>query len=117
MSSILFILSGAPHGSINAQESLDALLMGSAFTQCSALFLGQGILQLVSHQETDDLGVKNFALGFKPLDEYGVKRITCSVGDLQQLGLSTDDLMIGIETLDDMAMRQIIKDHDKVLNF
>jgi sulfur relay (sulfurtransferase) DsrF/TusC family protein len=45
--SLLFVLTSAPHGRINAQEGLDALLMGSAFADCSALFLGDGILQLI----------------------------------------------------------------------
>ena len=61
MSTILFVFSRPPHGSINAQEGLDALLMGSAFTTCSVLFVGDGLMQLASGQSTDDLGTKNFS--------------------------------------------------------
>ena len=53
MTSILFLFSTPPHGSINAQEGLDALLMGSAFARCSAVFTGEGVLQLVNGQEPE----------------------------------------------------------------
>ncbi len=117
MSSILYVFSRPPHGSINAQEGLDALLMGSAFTQCSVLFLGGGLMQLIKGQLPDQLGTKNFSLGFGALKDYGVARIACSKPDLIGYGLSPDDFLIEIEALDAACMQALIRDHDKVLNF
>ena len=117
MSTILFVFSRPPHGSINAQEGLDALLMGSAFTTCSVLFVGDGLMQLVSGQSTDGLGTKNFSLSFGALNDYGVTNIACSKTDLIARGLSKDDFLIEVELLDTLGMQTFIRNHVKVLNF
>ena len=117
MSSILFVFSRPPHGSINAQEGMDALLMGSAFTTCSVLFVGDGMMQLVSGQSTDGLGTKNFSLSFGALKDYGVTQIACSEPDLVARGLNKDDFLIEVEPLNATGMQAFVQSHDKVLNF
>jgi tRNA 2-thiouridine synthesizing protein C len=117
MSKILFVFSRPPHGSINAQEGLDALLMGSAFTTCNVLFVGDGLMQLVSGQTTEELGTKNFSLSFGALKDYGVTHIACSKPDLIARGLNKDDFLIEVEPLDTAGMQAFIRDHEKVLNF
>ena len=114
---MLFVFSRPPHGSINAQEGLDALLMGSAFTTCSVLFVGDGVLQLVAGQSTDALGTKNFSLSFGALKDYGVTRIACSMPDLLARGLNNSDFLIEVEPLDAAGMQALIRHHHKVLNF
>ncbi|MGV0036213.1 MAG: DsrE family protein [Candidatus Azotimanducaceae bacterium WSBS_2022_MAG_OTU7] len=79
-----------PHGSINAQEGLDALLMGAA-TQCSVLFLGGGLMQLIKGLRCPTSWAPEFSLGFGALKDYGVARIACSKPDLIGYGLSRDD--------------------------
>ncbi|MBO6555906.1 MAG: sulfurtransferase complex subunit TusC [Pseudomonadales bacterium] len=117
MSSILFIFSGAPHTSLNAQEGLDALLMGSAFTECRLLFLGDGVLQLVPDQSGEAIGRRNFPLGYGALNDYGVSKIACRTFDLDAYNLDPGKLLLDVEALDDSACRIWIEDADKVLNF
>ncbi len=117
MSSILFIFSGAPHTSLNAQEGLDALLMGSAFTECRLLFLAEGALQLVPEQNGEAIGRRNFAQGFGALNDYGVSKIACRSSDLDAFNLDPAKLLLDVEVLDDAACRQWIIDAGKVLNF
>ena len=117
MSTILFVFSRSPHGNINAQEGLDALLMGSAFTTCSVLFVGDGLMQLISGQSTDELGTKNFSLGFAALNDYGVTNIACSKLDLIARDLNKDDFLIEVKPLDTAGMQTFIRNHVKVLNF
>lgn len=117
MSSILYVFSHPPHGSINAQEGLDALLMGSAFTACSVLFVGDGLMQLIKGQATEELGTKNFSLSFGALKDYGVTRIVCSQPDMVARGINSDDFLIEVEPLDAAGMQTLFRDHDKVLNF
>ena len=117
MSSILFIFSQAPHGRINAQEGLDALLMGSAFTQCSALFHGDAVLQLIKDQAPESMGFKNFSLGFSALADYGVSQIACSAASLEAYGLSAEDLAVEVTQLDSAGIQAMITGHDRVLNF
>jgi tRNA 2-thiouridine synthesizing protein C len=117
VSSILFVFSKAPHGSINAQEGVDALLMGTAFAQCSVLFIGDGVAQLIKHQAPETIGMKNFSRNLLALQEYGVQRATCAAKDLSRLGLVQDDLVIAIEPLEDEEIQTLINNADKVLNF
>ena len=117
VSSLLFIFTQPPHRRINAQEGLDALLMGSAFTNCSVLFLGDGLMQLLKDQSTSELGTKNFSLSYSALVDYGVTRITCSKSDLSSRGINSEDFVIEVEPLDLKCVREFIAEHDKVLNF
>ncbi|MFT7221725.1 MAG: tRNA 2-thiouridine synthesizing protein C [Candidatus Azotimanducaceae bacterium] len=117
MSRLLFVFSQPPHGRINAQEGFDALLMGSAFAECSALFIGEGVLQLVNHQQPEAQGFKNYTLGFSALKDYGVLHIACSQSALNHYGLAEDDLIIPVERLDAVSQRQWLSDFEKVLTF
>jgi tRNA 2-thiouridine synthesizing protein C len=117
VSSILFIQTEAPHGRINPQEGLDAILMGSAFTRCAVLFVGDGILQLLANQDATKVGSKNFSQTYGALEDYGVTHLYCSQPGLDSLGLGLTDLILPVKPLDDDAIRQLIESHDKVLSF
>lgn len=117
MKSILFVQSQAPHGSVNAQEGLDAILMGSAFARCAVLFTNEGVLQVRSGQDTTSLGAKDFARTYGALKDYGVTDVYCSQQALDRLGLSREDLVIDVTPLDGTSMRELIESHDVVLNF
>ena len=117
MSSILFIQTEAPHGRINPQEGLDAILMGSAFTRCAVLFIEEGILQLLANQDTARVESKNFSQTYGALEDYGVTELYCSQRGLDKLGLGLSELILKVTPVDDEAIRQLINSHDKVLSF
>lgn len=117
MNSLLYFFSHAPHGQINAQEGLDALLMGSAFTSCSVVFIEAGVLQLMRDQQPEQAGFKDFAKGFAALPDYGVHQIACCETSLNQYGLSAEDLVIDVDIISPEKIKTMIAEHDKVLNF
>lgn len=114
---ILFIHTSSPHGTVNAQEGLDAVLMGSAFSACSLLFIGEGVLQLLKGQDLSLLGTKDFARSFGAMRDYGLSRIYCDQQSLNKYGLTNDDLVIDIAPLDVSAIQGLLQEHDKVLSF
>lgn len=114
---LLFVQSKAPHGSVNAQEGLDAVLMGSAFSDCTLLFVGAGVLQLLKAQDTETLGTKDFARTFGALRDYGVSRIVADADSLTRYGLEANDLVIAVEPLKSTGIAELLRSHDKVLNF
>lgn len=116
MSKFLFIMSKSPR-TINSQESFDALLTGSAFGQCSVLFVGNGIYQLFGGQRPEPLGEKNYALGFSALSDYDVNLIYCSKSQLQLLNMHVSELIIPVTQLTDYEINHLIMQHDKVLSF
>ena len=114
---LLFIQTCAPHGSINAKEGLDALLMGSAFAECSILFTAEGVLQLVKDQATKNLGIKDASKTFGALLDYGVEDIYCRSSSLQRYGLTQRDLLLDPIIIDDNKAQALIREHDQVLTF
>ena len=116
MSQLLFVMSRAP-GTINAQEGFDALLMGSAFSECSVLFLGEGLYQLLNGQQPEPLGRKNYTLGFAALEDYGVKHIYCSESQLAGASLTRDNLILDVRPLSESDVNQLFADHDAILSF
>ena len=117
MKTLLFIHTRPPHGSVKAQEGLDALLMGSALAECSALYLGDGILQLLDEQNTEETGQKDFSRTFGALHDYGVEQVYCSKSHLHDQGFELSDLVINVEALADSDIAALLSSHDVVLNF
>ncbi|MBS04169.1 MAG: sulfurtransferase complex subunit TusC [Gammaproteobacteria bacterium] len=114
---LLFVQTRAPYGSLAGQEGLDALLMGSAFTPCTLLFLGDAVFQLTRDQQPGAIGRKAFTKGFGALAEYGVERICASAADLEARALDGSQLGIEVKTLDDAAVRELFASADCVLSF
>lgn len=116
MSQILFVMSRSP-GSINAQEGFDVLLMGSAFATCSVVFLGAGLFQLVSGQDVEPLGGKNFSHGLGALNDYGVTEIYCNQRELARADLAIEDLSVPVALLDDGEVNALFHNHEMILPF
>ena len=114
---MLFIHTQPPHGSINAQEGLDALMMGSAFATCTSLYVDDGVYQLCKNQNTEALGQKNFSKTFGALKDYGVTQICVCQLSLTERGLSPDDLLLEVEVVDNESIRHLLVAHSKVLTF
>lgn len=117
MKKLLFVQSRAPHGSLFGQEGLDAILMGSAFAQCSVLLLEDGVYQLVSDQDSRELGTKDYSVTYGALADYGVNDLFCSAVDLERRGLAAADLTVPVTVLDDAAIADLLQQHDVVFSF
>lgn len=114
---LLFVQTRAPHGSINGQEGLDALLAGSAFAECAILLMDDGVLQLVRGQDTDALGTKNYAVSYGALADYGVEPIYVAGSHLARRGFVEDDLEVPVAVIDDDAIADLMANHDVILTF
>ena len=116
MKSILFIQTHRPHGRLAGQEALDALLMGCAFTRCSLLLLGDGVLQLARGQDTQGTYLKNYASSYSTLKDYGVTDIFCDAACLEQYGLQQTDLVIEVVPQSKGELTRLVQQYDMVLN-
>ena len=116
--SIAFVTRHAPHGSIFAQEALEVVLLGAAFEQRVRLvFMDDGVFQIKRGQDTDALGVKNFARAFPALPMYDVERIVVERETVQMRGLEVTDLLIDVEVLDARQIALMLDDSDVLLGF
>jgi tRNA 2-thiouridine synthesizing protein C len=117
MKKLLFVQSRPPHGSLYGQEGLDAILAGSAFVDCTVLFTGDGVYQLLSRQQTGALASRDYAVTYLALADYGVDKLYCVAADLHQRGLTADDLLLRPTLLDDTAVQALLNDADAILDF
>lgn len=108
----------APHGSVQAQEGLDALLMAVAFEQpVSVVFLDDGVYQLKRDQEPARIGRKNFCAGFPSLEIYDVHDIYAERESLALRGLREEDLLMPVRVVDSAALGALMEAHDVVMSF
>ena len=116
MKKILFIFSGSLSNS-RSQEALEALLAGSAFTGCAALFRDEAVLQLLRSQKLSLLHKKEFSMGYGALKDYGVREIFCSKNARERYGILAEDIFIQAEIVSSDRERIEIDACDIALNF
>ena len=116
MKKILYIFSGSLSNS-RSQEALEALLAGSAFTDCAALFREAAVLQLLKNQKLSFLYKKEFSLGYSALLDYGVREIYCSKNAMDRYGILAEDLFIKTEIISSDRERMELDTCDVALNF
>jgi len=117
----LYLNRKAPYGSIYALESLEVVLIGAAFEQdVSLAFIDDGVYQLKKNQQTSvksGIGVKDFSKTYRALEGYDVEKLYVDKKSLAERGLSTDDLLVDVELLDDAQMAELMEQQDVVLSF
>ena len=107
-----------PHGSIQAQEGLEAVLMASAFEQrVSVVLVDDGVNQLQRGQSSEGIGRKNFSPVYKALEMYGVDAVLVEAQSLARRGLARPDLLIDVDVRDSAAIAAFLDDADVVLSF
>jgi len=128
----MYMNTKAPYGTVYALESLEVVLIGAAFEQdVSLAFIGDGVYQLKTGQDTKDIGMKNFSPTYAALGDYDVNKIYVEKESLEERGLSLDDLqhLVWEDEDEDWAekdsirlvsrseLADIIDDQDVVLSF
>ncbi len=102
-----------PHGSIYALESLEIVLIASAFGQdVSVVFLDDGVFQLAKSQNTRGLETKNFSSTYRALEDYEVKTLLVEQESLSVRGLTAADLLLPVEIVSaaELAIRMTQQD-------
>jgi len=128
----MYMNTKAPYGTVYALESLEVVLIGAAFEQdVSLAFIGDGVYQLKTGQDTKDIGMKNFSPTYAALGDYDVNKIYVEKESLEERGLSLDDLqhLVWEDEDEDWAekdsirlvsrseLADLIDDQDVVLSF
>ena len=113
--SLAVIFNKAPYGTQSGRELLDIALMAAAFDMnISALFIDDGVYQLLENQQPDILNMKNHSPTFKALELYGIETVLINQEDLSQRGLSADQLLNVADISPSSNINQIINRSDFV---
>ena len=115
---MMFIMQKPPHGAIYPYEGLEFILISGAYEQdLSLLFIGDGIFALKKEQDTSELGIKGFVNTWRTLEGYDIEKIFVDKKSLEQRGLTTDDLIIDVEVIDDNAANKLMNEQDALFPF
>ena len=115
---LLFVFTKPPHSSLASKEGLDALLTAAAFGQeVSLLLLGDGIYQILSHQEPSSLPTKNTAAMFSALEMYEIDKIFAHDLGLTERNLTMDHLHIAPKILNNQEITQLLNNQHQILTF
>ena len=115
---MLVINRHAPYGRAIAKESLDAVLAASVYEQdLSLLFLGDGVFQLLKNQDTTAIESKSLATLLPVLALYDVNAIYVQQQALDLRGLSTSDLVLKVNCLNNEEITQLMDNQDVLFSF
>ena len=90
----MYVNRRAPYGTVYALESLEVVLIGAAFDQdVSLAFIGDGVYQLKSDQDSSDSDQKNFSPIYQALGDYDVSKMYVEKESMEERGLTLEDLM------------------------
>jgi tRNA 2-thiouridine synthesizing protein C len=118
MKKILFIQHKAPYGSESPTETLDAALVCAAFGQAvSLLFQGDGVWQLMNHQQGQALERKTLLAQLSALPLYDIEHLYADAASLRERGLHIDTLGLPVQALEPDDLRALIAAHDHVMRF
>jgi tRNA 2-thiouridine synthesizing protein C len=115
---LLLLIRHPPYGSSLARASIDVALAAAAFEQAvSLLFVGDGVLQLVPDQDTQQQGVRNLGklLASLPLYEIEQVYVDAEAADRYHLDLTTAP--VSAQALDRQAMSRLLLTHDHLMGF
>ena len=115
MKRLVFLIQTPMGASVEPQESLDAVLAGSAFANCAVIFLGLGVTQLRRPERSDFR--KDFNRGFRALSDFEIDDIFYCEAAARDHGLLDHELIVEARSLSPNAIRQQIIDAHAVMSF
>ena len=108
----------APYGTIYALESLEVVLITSAFQQeVSVVFVDDGVYQLKKGMQTKAIATKNFSPTYRALEDYDIDQLYVEAESLMARGLTADDLAAPVKVVDSATLAGLMEQQDVVLSF
>lgn len=118
MERLVLLTRRGPYGASAPREALDAALAAAAFElPVTLVFDGDGVWQLLRGQDAARLGEKNLGANLEALPMFEVEDLRVTARSLDARGLTTADLLLPVEVLDDAGLADLIAGADQVLSF
>gem|GEM_PF-14957 len=112
------ILNASPTINEASKEALDAALIYGSFEQPTSLFFqGEGVRQLVTHQQLDVVHVKDYLKTMAALEFYDIDNIYLCKKSLTDRGLAEDFHIDNVQVLSAGAFSEQLHQHDVILRF
>ena len=116
--SVAIINSNAPLSKANAKDALDvALIFGSYEQSVSLYFQGDGVYQLIAHQQPEKVQQKDFLKTFAALAFYDIENIFICHDSLIQRGLADNFSIENVQVLNRNEFAISLHQHQTILRF
>lgn len=119
MKRIAFVFRSSPHGTSAGREGLDALLATSALSEePGVFFIGDGVLQLLPHQQPEQVLARNYIATFRVLPLYDIDSCFICGASARERGLSQNTpWVVDVDMLEPEELREKLSQYDVVLTF
>ncbi|OOV87754.1 sulfurtransferase complex subunit TusC [Oceanospirillum linum] len=118
MSELLIIFRKPPIGTSWAREAIDLALVGAAFgQQATLLFMGDGVYQLLSNQQPDQVEQKGTQAMMKALPMYDIDQVFVCEKSLSERGLRANLLDFECQSISQASLQKLLNSHRQVFNF
>lgn len=115
---MLVVIRHSPYGSSLAKASLDVVLAAAAFEQNIALlFLGDGVLQLIPHQESSALGKKNIGRQLASLPLYDIDSVYVDAEAAARYNIDLTTSPVDTQSISMGEIHQLMTEFDHILGF
>ena len=115
---VAVLMRKAPYGSVYTAEGFRSMMgIGVFEMDISVVFVDDGVYALVKDQNPAGLDMKPLGEGFPMLPDFGVTRFYVHDQSLDERGLTTDDLVIDVEIVDDAGVARVLESCGIVLPF
>ncbi len=118
MKKVMLIMRRAPYGTVYTAEGLRSVMGLAVFELDVALaFVGDGVYTIMRNQDASGLDMKPLGEAFSGLSDFGVQHYYVHAPSLAERGLTTEDLVVPAEVLDDAGLQRLLAEQDAVLPF
>ena len=117
MKKFLFILNRPPYQGAQTRESLDQLMVVAAFEQpVAVLFVDDAVFQLSSNQTSEAIQSPNIGKILQALPLYDINQLFVEQESLIERGLTVDDLLFPVETIQRDQFSALLNQYHQVIN-
>ena len=115
---ISILNTSAPFGQPNAKDALDVALIMGTYEQTTHLFFqGDGVWQLVTHQQPESIQVKDFLKTFSAFEFYDLENIYVCKQSLVERNLSENFHIENVQVLEKSDFSTKLTSSDVILRF
>jgi tRNA 2-thiouridine synthesizing protein C len=115
---VAVLMRKAPYGSVYTAEGFRSMMgIGVFEMDINVVFVDDGVYALVKGQDPAGLDMKPLGEGFPMLPDFGVTKFYVHEQSLSERGLTSDDLVMDVEILDDAGAGRVLESSGIVLPF
>lgn len=115
MKNITIVFRHPPHGNASSREGLDFALLSASFEQqVTLIFIDDGVLNLLPHQQPSQIGCRDYISTFKALPLYDIEEVWVASEAMDTYNVALTDCVIDVKRVDNPMITKQLNTADEV---